>query len=382
VPSFLEADVAVIGAGPAGAVAAHDLARGGLRAILVDRAAPPRRKTCGGGVLARAAACLPIAIDSVAESACCAAELGDAAAGRSFAVARDHPLVWMTMRAALDSALVRAAEHAGAVLLAPAAVLGVTQDRDRVRLETAAGAVTARYAIGADGAAGIVARASGWRANLRTVPALEWEVPVEAPVRSRHAAARFDFGAVPHGYAWVFPKRDHLTIGVVARKGRGQDLRGRLRDYAARLGLGDHGPIEEHGSLIPDRPRRGGFARGRVMLAGDAAGLVDPVLFEGITYAALSGRTAAAAILDAGMEDAAAVRRGYEHRIGTAIVAEIRRARRLAPFVYGSERVRALVFRRFGDALCRAMADVVAGRRSYASLLGDPRSYLRLFARR
>src|SRR5205823_68793 len=112
---------------------------------------------------------------------------------------------------------------------------------------------------------------------------------------ARHAGiARFDFGAIRAGYAWVFPKRAHLTVGVLSCARRVPDLKAALARYAASLGLVPAAPPEVHGSLIPVRPRPGGFARGRVLLAGDAAGFVDPVLCEGITHAVASGRAAAA----------------------------------------------------------------------------------------
>jgi geranylgeranyl reductase family protein len=377
----LECDVAIVGAGPAGAVAAHDLARGGLRTILIDQAPPPRHKTCGGGVLAKALRHLPCPIDAAVGSACRIAELGDVKAGLAFRVVRDASLVAMTMRSELDALLAAAARRAGAAMLAPRRVERLAHSGDRVRLATDGGAVTARFAIGADGAAGVVARQAGWPGNLRSVPALEWEMPVAPDTLARHAGiARFDFGVVAHGYAWVFPKRAHVTIGILSTARRARGLRDALAAYAARLMISAAGPVSEHGATIPSRLRRGGFSRGRVLLAGDAAGLVDPLLFEGITFAVASGRAAASAILSS-PGDAASVGRAYEDALRREVLPEIRCARLLAPLVYSGDGLRAFVFRRWGQELSEAMADVVAGARTYRSLLGRPASWARLFRR-
>src|SRR5258707_852687 len=82
-----------------------------------------------------------------------------------------------------------------------------------------AGVLAARFVIRADGATSPMAARLGWRPVPRRAPALEAEVTVPAPVFARFAeAARFDFGAVPGGYGWVFPKRAHLSIGVAATR--------------------------------------------------------------------------------------------------------------------------------------------------------------------
>jgi geranylgeranyl reductase family protein len=378
VPTPISVDVAIVGAGPAGSVAAHDLARAGLATLIADRATPPRYKTCGGGVLARVLPLLPVPIDAAVLAACSTAELVDAGAGCTLRVTRERPLVYMTMRSELDALLVRAATQAGATLMAPARATHVVQDRDGVTLETSAGRVRARYLVGADGAAGIVARRSGFPRRAGAVPALEWELSAPRDLIARQdGVARFDFGVIPRGYAWVFPKRDRLTVGVLARGG-GPRLRAAIAGYAARLGIPVAREVEEHAATIPAGPPRGGLARGRVFLVGDAAGLVDPVLFEGITYAVASGRAAAAAIVAAGLDRPEAARRAYERALEDGVLDEIRRARLLAPIVYASDRARAFVFRRYGDRLARAMADLVSGARSYRALLGDPANWLRL----
>src|SRR5215471_9024574 len=115
-------DVAVVGAGPAGATAALVLARAGVCVTLLDRATLPRDKTCGGGVVARALAMLPSGIDIPIERRLGRVESCFAGAGVSVTVERETPLVHMTRRAPLDLALAEAARDGGAVLEAPCAL--------------------------------------------------------------------------------------------------------------------------------------------------------------------------------------------------------------------------------------------------------------------
>src|SRR5881398_1524139 len=132
-------DVAVVGAGPAGATAALTLARRGLSVALLERDDLPRYKTCGGGLVARALALLPPEVDRVLERRCPQAELHLLDANRHYRAARDAPappIIAMTMRDRLDQVLASAAVAAGAALRTPCTVSGVRLGPRDVRLET------------------------------------------------------------------------------------------------------------------------------------------------------------------------------------------------------------------------------------------------------
>src|SRR5438132_12658116 len=172
-------DVAVVGAGPAGATAALTLARRGLSVALLERDDLPRYKTCGGGLVARALALLPPEVDRVLERRCPQAELHLLDANRHYRAARDAPappIIAMTMRDRLGQVL---ASDAGAAALAfpwPCTVSGVRLGPRDVRLETDAGPVTAAFVIAADGATGELAPLAGWGHGRHLIPALEYEV--------------------------------------------------------------------------------------------------------------------------------------------------------------------------------------------------------------
>lgn len=367
----------VVGAGPTGAMAAWELARRGRSVALLERRALPRPKTCGGGLVWRGRALLPAALALPIERECRVVRLGLGENLPVHAVERGVPLVSMTMRADLDLALVELARSAGAEIRAPVELRGLVVEHGVARLETSAGEFQARCVVGADGATGVAARLAGWDEPLRTVPALEAEVEVSRAGLARHAAAAaFDFGVVPHGYAWVFPKREHLSIGVLSMRRGTKDLGRELERYLARLDLGPARIREQSGYVIPVRPRAQP-ARAPVLLVGDAAGLVDPLTAEGISLALHSGRLAGASIAEARGEPARAARE-YRAALRREILPELRRARCLAHLLYEHPRLARSVLARGTQSACEALADVVCGTRSYRALFLDPRAWLRL----
>jgi flavin-dependent dehydrogenase len=163
---------------------------------------------------------LPTDVQPPLERACTHAELHVHDIGARFVVRRTEPLVGMAMRADLDAALLAAAARRGAEVRAACRAGRVAAGPAAVEIETAGGIVRARWLVAADGVQRRVAAGLGWPATP-SIPALEAEVRVDPADFERLAgAARFDFGPVPHGYAWVFPKADHLSIGVLsARRG-------------------------------------------------------------------------------------------------------------------------------------------------------------------
>src|SRR5256712_805860 len=343
-------DVAVVGAGPAGATAALTLARRGLSVALLERDALPRYKTCGGGLVGRALALLPPDVERVLERRCGQAELHLLDANQHYRATRDPPgppIMAMTMRDRLDPVLASAAAAAGAALRAPCTVSGVSLEPRHVRVDTDAGPVTAAFVIAADGATGDLARLAGWSDGRHLIPALEYEVRVDDATLDRFARVpRFDVGIIPHGYAWVFPKTAHLSVGVLTTHRGAINLHRHLEEYLRVIGLAPQS-MARHGFVIPVRPRAGPLARERMLLAGDAAGLADPVTAEGISLAARSGGLAADAIIASALDPPRA-RAGY-HAALRPMLTELRVARTLARLLYEHPRARRWMFRRVGQ---------------------------------
>jgi len=372
----LRYDVAVVGAGPAGATAAWYLARAGVGVALLERAALPRYKTCGGGLVARARHGLPIDVAPLAERHCHAVVVSLLTRDRAFTCRRTDPLITMTMRATLDHALARAAAEAGAELRASCRVTGVEATGRTVRLRTSTGPVEAVFVVAADGTTGVTARAAGWAPAREAIPALEVEMRVDERTLARFGdAARFDFGIPPGGYAWVFPKASHLSVGVLSTRRRSTRLADWLRAYCERLGIVPHA-AERHGYLVPVRPARPPFVRQRTVAVGDAAGLADPLTAEGISHAVLSGRLAAEALVSAELEERR-VRARYTTALHREVLPELRVARLLARLVYSPDPIQSAVYRLIGPRIAETVADVAAGTTTYRAALRRPRTYLR-----
>ena len=179
-----------------------------------------------------------------------------------------------------------------------------------------------------------------------------------------------EFLAEPSGYIWSFPRSDHLAIGVCAQADQTtvRVLQGIADRWTHDNGSGGGTRLERYSWPIPslDVPslERQRFAGDRWLLAGDAAGLVDPITREGIFFALRSGEIAADAI--AGGRD---VSREHHTRIRDEIVPELRRAARLKRGFFRGPFTRLLIDALNHSASVRTiMADLVAGRQPYAGL--------------
>ncbi len=361
-------DVIIVGAGPAGCAAAYDLARAGRRVLLLDKRSFPRHKACACGLTRKTLKALRYTVDSVLERRCREVVLQEAGPafhhGRRVA-AKDHevrlclhePFCAMAVRERFDDFCLQQTLAAGAEFLKIEGLLALREFAGHVEadIQLANGQTQTLHApvlLGADGANGQTRRLAAGLAQQRstrsaetpstesqalatsaqTLPpepawyargfALEATVPYAVlpsvlPAGDAPLDLVFDFSPISGGYGWLFPKGDHINIGVGGFVPQGTQPKGSeppaerdtmlyeavtrslLAQYSqTKLGLD---LLQLPGAHITGQYLGlGGHAykpEGRVLLTGDAAGLIDPLTGEGIHSAIVSGQAAASAIL-------------------------------------------------------------------------------------
>lgn len=332
-----DADVVVVGAGPAGASAAIVLARSGQRVILADRARFPRDKCCGDGITGAA---LPRLRDLGLDPTKVASWRGVdrtvfvSPSGRGVPLSTSSSrgaVLAIATRADLDAALVDVARAEGVRVIEEARLESATVSADAVSVEfERAGTLRAPYVIAADGA---------WSPTRRALEPAEPSLPKWQAARAyvagvtgvaaAEARVWFDVDLLP-GYAWSFPLGDgraNVGVGALRTAGGGggwivRRLASLLEADHVRSFLGDASasPARTVVWPIPTELRRGSLlgGRGRVLFAGDAVGATDPMTGEGIAEALQTGVLAA--------ESLAADRpRSYVSAAGRALVWRHRR---------------------------------------------------------
>jgi geranylgeranyl reductase family protein len=392
-----DADVIISGAGPAGAVAAYRLATRGVPVLILEKSQFPRYKVCGAGLTHKILQEIPFDVSEVFETT-----VHNIVFSRGFSEiftrSSELPLVYCTMRDKFDALLLAKAVEAGARLIFGEKVTCVEQHPDHALVVTRTGSYRSRLVIGADGASSAVARSAGLRDNL--LPGLAWEAEVTADPATVKAFSQtlfLDWGAFPGGYGWVFPKGDHFSVGVGGPAGlskwmipyygklvkylenyegrgtkdEGRNPASRIPHPSSRIPYPSSGiKILSTSSLrswpIPVRQKASRFHNGRVIVAGDAGGLTDPLTGEGIYYAVRSGHLASEACCRY-LEEGSSSMGSYTEAVNDELMAELTEANRVK-YLFNTVPGTIHRFVRDSDRGWRAFGKVLRGERRYADV--------------
>lgn len=331
-------DCIIVGAGPSGSAAAYHLAKQGRSVLLIERSQLPRYKPCGGGVSPQVAEWFDFDFTPVISVKVrrirCTWHRGDAVD----AEVPEAEALWMVRRDEFDYFIVQQAQRQGAELWQETKAQGIEWQSDRWQVSTSRGPVEGRYLIAADGGRGAMSRWLGLSPRPATMAAaVEIEPRLTPP---DDALIHLEFGMVPYGYLWNFPKADGYSIGgavVWADQKRRYDLRPPIATYTQQFGVElAQEKAYGHPILVWDRDRP--LHTQQALLVGEAARVVDPFTAEGIRPAIFSGLQAAEAVTQAIGGDLDAIAR-YTQIMQTEWGQDMVWAKRLARIFYNAPKV-------------------------------------------
>ena len=395
--------ILVVGAGPAGATAARTLARAGVTVRLLDRSHFPRNKPCGGGISLRVLKRFPYLERELGRIA--THRVGrihlEGARGESTIIESDEPAALMIRRVEFDELLVSLAVQAGAELVAGAEIVQASSTDAEVEVVARDGRhFKAPIVIAADGVHSVIARRlginSGWPASSIALDMMEetprsvlrdrdpstlWVAYGYDPSRNGQGAASSESPRrAPEGYAYIFPKRDHVNVGIGYVLAHYRESIG-TAPYELQRGLVDQ---LRHRAVIEGESVRRNFTpafipvagplrrpgRGRVLLAGDAGGFVNGFTAEGIYYAMVSGELAAKSVIGMPARSVSTLVRRYRTACDHEIGAELRDSVLIQRYLFADRRriARVIEGARRAPAATRLIVDFVSGRIRYPEL--------------
>jgi geranylgeranyl reductase family protein len=359
-------DVAIIGSGPSGASTAFYLGKNGISTVIIEKETLPRYKTCGGGFVFRGRKNMPFEIDNVIEREFFKVDSYFNNSKIHYQSRKEKSIITMIMRDAFDLLIVDKAREFGVTLLENHKLNALEFKDDLAILKTSQGAISANFVIAADGVLSSTAKMAGWKEDTRKlIPALEYEVEVSPEDFNRLSKnVRFDIDAVPFGYGWSFPKKNHLSLGVLTTKKGKINLKEYYKKYLQTLGITNIIKEDAHGFQIPIAPRTDGFIKHNVFLIGDAAGFAEPITAEGISNAILSGKYVAEAIIESNLNTKIA-EKIYNEKLSVKLLPELKSGATLSKFFYNNNAVRNYILKKYGQRCSDLMVDILHGDRPF-----------------
>jgi geranylgeranyl reductase family protein len=365
VDSVVDYDVIIVGGGPAGSTAARRASQAGLSVVVFDKARFPRYKPCAGGIQFGVNDLLDFDIKSISQRTISGITMFAPSGFRVDCIPENRSMPGSSIkREDFDHLLLKKAAEAGAEIREDTLIAKAREEESRAVVTTKEGEeVTGMYLVGADGINSIVAKSlgfyDGWQGDS-TMVAIEIEAEVGSstvreicgePSGYNADLILLYFGGLSHGYVWCFPKRSVLSLGACCRQDRGGELKPAYEKWYAAFK--DEYSIEpqilsDTAARFPIEPA-GDIVKGRTILVGDAAGLVDPFTGEGIPEAIESGILASSALSKAVKEANPRFLKQYEKDCKREIISELKAIEFMANMFYKSRKNMETMCRFFRD---------------------------------
>lgn len=354
-------DAIVVGLGPAGSTAAYFLAKSGLKVLGIDKETFPRYKSCGGCISTKIQGLLDFDITPAIEETVTGATF-TYKSGRMMDIIGSKPVGYNVMRATFDSFLLDKAKAAGVDTIEGVRVRSVEDTGSSVKVVLSdKRTFEGRVLVGADGSSGFIGRELFGLKHKESAVSITAEVPLKRSERDYSGKLFIEFGSVPFGYGWIFPKNDYLSVGIAGDTAKsGTVIKDCFNEFVStHPALKGLDVSERIGWTVPvyyeGQPAS---VKGRVLLVGDTGHLVDPFLGEGIYFAVRTARAAASVIIEyvngkAGLAE-------YRSWLERELFPEFRSAGKLADLIYNHPRLWYSILEKDPDIMLRYY-DVIRG---------------------
>ena len=374
-------DVIIVGAGPSGSTLGYYLSHKGFKVLIIEKKKLPRYKLCGGGITRRASNILPFDFNHVVEDYSLTAKilLNNK---EVFSKAYDSPVVSMVMRDKFDLFLINKAKKQGVVVKDKTKFLSIDGDPGRLTVKTSEGYYKTNIIVGADGVLSKVAKELKLNIDYKFMVALGAEVYFsDKKILDRYkTTVHYDFGVIRHGYGWVFPKNDHLSVGVLSVVRKEKSIKSQFYKYLKTKKLDKNSEIKTlRAHLIPYNPaKENRYANDKGLIIGDANGHVDPITGEGVYYAIKGAQIAAKTIINYLNNDIQSLEI-FNVELKRQITKDLERANFLASLLYSFPAFGYKVLKIYGQQLGEKHLKVIIGKKSYSELFRELLNPLTIF---
>ena len=291
-------DLIIVGGGPAGSSAGREAGKQGLKTLLLEKEQFPRHKLCGGALSELALSYLDFELpDTIRER-----EIFGVRLRYKHSVIeryKDRRIVTMVSRSTFDHYLLEKGRETGIDVAVGERVHDVREKTDFIEVRTSGGCYRARYGVIAEGSQGRLKESIRTRDRNHEY-GICIETDIEEPEKAIDArmarTMEIHFDVMKMGYGWVFPHDTYYSVGIGAFAHCMSDPKRVMKDFLKKNGF--TGTYRLRGHTIPAGGIKRTIVGSRILLAGDAAGFVDPFVGEGIAYAIRSGQIAASVIAD------------------------------------------------------------------------------------